>query len=658
MTLSALAAAVLAGCRKQYYYVSHDDLAYYRNAATGVEYPDVHVPSSPTVASQPPRTLRDPGTEVVWDLPLKEAVRVALCNSEVIRGSFFPSTSTVSSPATVSSSRPTIYDPAITDTDPVRGVEAALSAFDASFEVQTLWGRSETPTSTVLQAGAGVAAFLSETFQGQAALTKPFATGGEAALRFNTDYLFSNSTLQTVNPRYASNVEFSFNQPLLRGAGEAFNRAPVLIARVDTDIAIADFQVAVRNLLSDVENAYWQLYFQYRLLDAQRAARDRALATWRKEKAALDVGRGAVPNEAQAREQYFRFARETDRALDQVYVIEAELRRLVGLPPNDGKLIRPADEPTTAEFVPDWYVALGEALTLREEVRRQKWVVRRREIELLSAKNGLLPQLDFVSLYRINGLGGTSPPPGSPANAPFTDSLEMITEGDFTDWQLGLQLTVPIGFRQAQSAVRNAKLQLIRERAILQNIEHDATHILANAVRNLHAQYEFVVKSLNLRQAALDNLLAQEAIYQEGRTTLDILLEAQERLAQDEQEYYRELTEYNKWLMGFQREKGTLLAYNGVNIGEGPWNEKAYVDARRRARQREVSIPNPLIKDSVPPPVVDPNQPGRTPAADTDSAPPAPAETSPTDPPTPPPADGQPPGDAAPAQEPIPAPAP
>ena len=33
----------------------------------------------------------------------------------------------------------------------------------------------------------------------------------------------------------------------------------VLIARTNTDISIADFEIAVRSLISDVENAYWDL---------------------------------------------------------------------------------------------------------------------------------------------------------------------------------------------------------------------------------------------------------------------------------------------------------------------------------------------------------------------------------------------------------------
>ena len=77
-------------------------------------------------------------------------------------------------------------------------------------------------------------------------------------------------------------------QPLLRGAGVQFNRIAgpgaqpgvyngVMLARINTDIALADFEASVRNLVADVETAYWELYFDYRALDAVIAGRESAL---------------------------------------------------------------------------------------------------------------------------------------------------------------------------------------------------------------------------------------------------------------------------------------------------------------------------------------------------------------------------------------------
>ncbi len=90
-------------------------------------------------------------------------------------------------------------------------------------------------------------------------------------------------------------------QPLLRGAGVQFNRIAgpgaqpglyngVMLARINTDIALADFEASVRNLVADVETAYWELYFNYRSLDAVIAGRESALQTWRKVYALYQIG--------------------------------------------------------------------------------------------------------------------------------------------------------------------------------------------------------------------------------------------------------------------------------------------------------------------------------------------------------------------------------
>ena len=82
-----------------------------------------------------------------------------------------------------------------------------------------------------------------------------------------------------------------------------------MIARLRTDTSLADFEMSVRDFVSNVENAYWDLYFAYRDLDARIVARDNALATWNRINALYQSGRvgGEAEKEAQAREQYFRF---------------------------------------------------------------------------------------------------------------------------------------------------------------------------------------------------------------------------------------------------------------------------------------------------------------------------------------------------------------
>ena len=57
-------------------------------------------------------------------------------------------------------------------------------------------------------------------------------------------------------------------------------------------------------------------------------------------------------------------------------------------------------------------------------------------------------------------------------------------------------------------------------------------------------------------------------------------MESQQRLADAGSRYYRNLTDHAVAIKNVQREKGSLLEYNGVFLGEGPWPAQAYRDAR------------------------------------------------------------------------------
>ncbi|MCP4507750.1 MAG: hypothetical protein GY826_15335 [Fuerstiella sp.] len=146
-------------------------------------------------------------------------------------------------------------------------------------------------------------------------------------------------------------------------------------------------------------NAYWDLYFAYRDLDARGRAMKRALDSWTRisarEKNEIETG----ASEALAREQYYRFKSDVDEAISGrvtqgtrsgngstggtleaaggVQTTERRLRLLIGISINDGEMIRPKDEPTEADIVFDWYSVQQDALQLRSELRRQQMLIRK-----------------------------------------------------------------------------------------------------------------------------------------------------------------------------------------------------------------------------------------------------------------------------------------
>ncbi len=144
----------------------------------------------------------------------------------------------------------------------------------------------------------------------------------------------------------------------------------------------------------------------------------------------------------------------------------------------------------------DWCDVLNEGLVRSVELRQQKWIVKRAELELIAAKNFLLPKLDFVAQYRWLGLGNRLDGPNSLDvqqqrlhRRPDSNAYRTLTSGQFQEWQLGFQFNMPLGFRREMAGVRNAQLTLTRERAKLQEGELELSHQLAYAVRDLETNY-------------------------------------------------------------------------------------------------------------------------------------------------------------------------
>lgn len=593
------------------YFFESGDMSHYKGVATDIEFPDVEVASLAEVdGALPPLTLRNSEAHEIWDLTLEDAVQYALQNSRVMRslgGQVQPTPSAVTrNPDLI----PSVYDPAIQETNPRTGVEGALAAFDTQLSTSVSWERNERPVNLATNdviSDIFAPEFKQDLGTFQAQLSKTAATGGQFAVRHNAIYELNNNPTRAVPSDWNVNMEAAFSQPLLQGAGVTFNRIAgpgstpgfftgngVMIARINMDIALADFEAGVRNLVSDVETAYWELYFAYRTLDAVVAGRDSALQTWRRVYALAQTGSigGEAEKEAQAREQYFLFRGQVETSLSSLYAIENRLRYIMGLAATDGRLIRPADDPTTAQVFFDWYESHAEALARTVELRRQKWRIKQREMELIAARNFLLPRLDAVGRYRWLGLGDRLIDPSGATTTGFAGSnaWEVMTDGDYQEWQLGLQMNVPIGFRRELANVRNAQLQLARARAVMQDEELEVSHQLSDAVRSLDQAYTLSQTNFNRRVAAQRQVDAVRAAYEVDKITLDVLLDAQRRLADAESNYYRSLVDYNLAVMQVHLRKGSLLEYNGVYLAEGPWPGKAYFDARKRARERDAAI--------------------------------------------------------------------
>jgi len=614
VVLALWCASGVLGCSQAQnrHYLGEADLAYYKDRALSVDYPnvDAEVNDAAQFTDQPP-TVRDPADMPVWELTLAEAVQLAIAGSKVIRsrGAFkSPGNPLMANPDRVTSQ----YDPSIQEMSTnffQRGPEAALAAFDSQLQLSMSLARNELIQNNALLGGGilGGGVLEADVARLQSGLSKTFATGGTLQLSHDWNYSHTNQPFQLFPGYYQAAVGMNYRHPLLAGggleytaiAGPSSRNIPgilivdqgVLIARINTDITLADFELNATNLVKDVEDQYWELSLAYRTYAAELEAQQAALLFWQTTKRRADVGalKGAVVDEGQARENYFGTRARVENAVSQLYIAEAQLRRLLGLPVQDGRFIRPVDEPLASEYLSDWTYSLTESLSRRVELRRQKWQIKSLELQLRAAESLVRPRLDFVGSYQLNGFGeklfGANNPYGT-REQQYQSAYNTLIQGNQESWDVGFEFSLPVGFRQALAQQRNLELRVSKARAVLAAQELEVSHELGHAWSMIATWYQLAETNRDRHLAALKQLEAVQREYEAGRLAIDLVLRTQANVAGAETQYYTALTRYNQAIADWRMRKGSLLEDSNIHLAEGEWTQEARVEALRRAWAR------------------------------------------------------------------------
>ena len=637
LIIFALALAMVAGCKfrgNDPARVSFSDTPLDLNLNPSSSATPHLVPSEPTVGSYGSFETFDQGPLEDFNfsqpgnyrrLSLDECIAAALKNSPVIRDLGGVILRAPDSTATDN-------DPALTYADPRFGEQAALSAFDAIYAGQLLFQKNDGLFNNQFIGDEG--AFQQDLAEYRSGISKLAANGARYEFNHVVNYELNNSPSNRFNGTGSTSFAFDtffeaeVRQPLFQGAGTTFNRIAgpnnavgvyngVLIARVNTDIALVDFETRVRDLISDVENAYWDLYFAYRDLEAKIEARNGAYDIWRNVEA--NKGEKSAAIIGQAKEQYYRFAADVEDAIQGrlnegtrtnngssagtfrraggVRTSERRLRLITGMVLNDSQLLVPSETPVDAASVFDWQQSKSSAFARRPELRRQRWRIKARELELLASKNHLLPRVDLLATYRARGFGRNLFGDGNELNqdGSFEEQSDSSAFGtllsnDLQEWELGFDINVPIGFRNQHSAQRHAELNLSREIAILREQERQVAFGLSNAIGELARTNRVRAANLNRLNAANEQFEAIQNIWREQDTTIDLVLEAQRRVIEAKLQYFQTQVECMLAIKAIHFEEGTLFAYHNVALSESQAEQLAQEQHLRRTQSPQRSI--------------------------------------------------------------------
>lgn len=400
------------------------------------------------------------------------------------------------------------------------------AAFDPTITAAMRKSLSQAASTTSALDGTGTAVASqgprtdTTTMSVGAALPRIPATNGSISVATNLSRSATNSRNALVNPSFGNGISASLNQPLLNGAGRHMANAAFERAKLGLNIATITYKSRVLSVISDTENAYYNLVasretlrirrltFEYnqKLFEENQARRTTGVATdldvLSAEVGVANARRGIVQAEQAIRDA-------EDRLLNIINMPDFEVRiGPVGFteyrdgPPsfaNSYKLAR--------EYYPD-------ALSTEESIKQLK-------IDLETARRNQLPDLDLTA-----SLGYTA----RATNAGYEQAFANLPNDHGNNWSLGLNYSMPWGkhadkarYRTAQSTLLSRQVQLEQlEQTLLVNVR-----VAVRAVESNLATVEIATKTTELASRQYDQ---QKARYDAGLSTSRLVLLAQDDL--------------------------------------------------------------------------------------------------------------------------------
>ena len=495
-------------------------------------------------------------------------------------------------------------------------LRAARGVYDPIFSSESYFESRVTPTSSTL-GGAGATGSVKQTDATGAVRLggfSPFA-GGAYQLDFASTRLTTNNQNVTLNPQFPTALTFTYTQPIWRGLRFDNNRRQIEIAKKNLSLTDAQFRQRAIEVISQVEQAYWELVFSLRNLQVQIDAVRQARTQVESNQRLVEKGVLAPIDIVAATTQVTTFEQNVYAAQEAVTRAENTLKTLM-LPDRTAALWTRALTPVTSVNLEAPRVPLEEAvraaLQSRPELAQLQTNAEINRIDTRYFRDQTKPQIDLVGTYTTVGLagaltaagtgGGTSAnallrervnelsalaglPPldtttgGSSGVNPnlvggYGTSLGNLVAQDYPTYRAGVRIELPLRNRTAEANLGRS----LAEGRRIQNDRAQAEQLIEADVRNvtqaLRSAEARLASAASARSSAEQQYESEQRQFRAGTTTFFLVLQRQTELLAARGRELQAQTDLNKAIAEFQRATGSTLTANNVSIRtDGPARE-------------------------------------------------------------------------------------
>ena len=292
-----------------------------------------------------------------------------------------------------------------------------------------------------------------EAFTAAPGLEVPLRSGGSVLLDWTVASSNNINGLTGEGDGFAtSRPGVTLQQPILQGAGVAYNEASIVLADAALGGARAQAQVAVINQVVRAEIAYWQLHLAWRTLEIDLQLYQTSRDLLEQQRRLVEAGAGSIAN-------VYNFETLAAVAVDQVIRSEDRLRRAVRAvkvvmqDPSmslDGSVaLRPNSEPTLVGYDFDQEKLVATALRNRAELLQLEYEQLAGAVSVMLRENEMLPQVDLMAAWNANGF----------AKGLSIQRANADLGSEPNGWAIGINARVPLGNEAAIANYQAAVLQ-------------------------------------------------------------------------------------------------------------------------------------------------------------------------------------------------------
>ena len=377
------------------------------------------------------------------------------------------------------------------------------------------------------------------------------------------------------SPQYVPITGVTFTQPLMRNLRMDSARRQTFIARKRLDLSDAQFRQRAIEIISRVQQAYWDLAFAIQDEEIQRDSVRLAETQLENNRRQVEVGTLAPIDVVSAATQVESRRQQALVAMNSVGQAENALKALT-VDGAEDPLWMTQILPVESFEVSPITLPLEDAIRLaqanRPEMRQLTLQKEINKIDVDFFRDQAKPQIDFIANYSATGLGGTPARVTGPVR-PFPEfiggygtSLQNMLRNEFRTWSVGVQINLPIQNRAAKANLARARetekqISLFTRRQ-LQNIELE----VRNGVQAVEISKMRIEAARSAREFAEKQLEGEEKKFAAGLSITYFILQRQNELAQARGVELRAMADYNKSVAELQRIVSTTLSSNSIEI--------------------------------------------------------------------------------------------